>query len=94
MTKVIMNITSNRHDIFFDCENHAGDHDVCTIISTLCNVLVAHTLRLGAKPTEYKEGHVRIDLEYASQPTMEVFESVLMVFKEIEKNHPDTVKIY
>lgn len=94
MTKIILTITANRKDIFFDCLNHTGDHDVCTIISTLCNVLVAECLRLNTKPTIYEEGHVRIDLEYASAPTIEVFRAVEEVFKGVERNHPDIVKVY
>lgn len=94
MTKIMLRISENRHDIYFDCLNHAGDHDVCTIISTLCNVLVAECIRLGSKPSVYEEGHVHIDIEYATPQTVEVFKAVEMVFKEIEKNHPDIVKIY
>ncbi len=94
MTKVKMNITASHKDIFFDCLNHAGDHDVCTIVSTLCNVLVAECIRVDTRPTVYEEAHVRIDLDYVSPMTEAVFKDVYRVFEGLQENHPDMVKLY
>ena len=92
MTKVMMNI-DDISGIFFDCINHAEDHDACTIMSTLCNVLVAETFRLGKEPTIYNKGHVRIDLPY-SDKAFEVFAAVEEAMKQAASQHPDHIKIY
>ena len=92
MTKVIMNI-DEINGIFFDCINHAEDHDACTIMSTLCNVLVAECFRQDKEPTIYNKGHVRIDLPY-SEKTFEVFAAVAEAMRQAASQHPDHIKIY
>ena len=93
MTKVVFNYEKNG-DILFDCMNHADDHDVCTIISTLCNVLVEECFAVDSEPTVYNPGHVRIDLYEASYPTLEVFRVVEKQIQHVAKQNPDFVKIY
>lgn len=80
--------------IMYDCINHAGDHDVCTIVSTLTNVLVEATFAIGYEPTTYDEGHVRLDIPDADFVTMELFRIVLKQLKEVANQHPDYLKIY
>ena len=92
MTKVMINI-DDISGIFFDCINHADDHDACTIMSTLCNVLVAECFRQGKEPTIYNKGHVRIDLPYSDE-AFEVFAAVEEAMKQAAKQHPDHIKIY
>ena len=92
MTKVIMNI-DDISGIFFDCINHADDHDACTIVSTLCNVLVEECFRSGHEPTVYNKGHVRIDMPY-SEESFHVFRTVEAVMKQAARQHPDYIKIY
>ena len=77
-----------------NCQNHADDHDACTIMSTLCNVLVEATFMAGKEPTTYNEGHVRIDLYDADYPTLEVFRAVMGVIKQAAKQQPEFIKIY
>lgn len=93
MTKVIMHINKSG-DIMFDCQNHAEDHDACTIMSTLCNVLVEATFMASNEPTIYNPGHVRIDITNADYPTLEVFRTVMNVIKQAAAQHPDFIKIY
>lgn len=93
MTKTIFNY-SNNGDIMFDCINHAEDHDACTIMSTLCNVLVEASYRAGSEPTVYNKGHVRIDLYHADYPIAEVFRTVEAVMRHAEEQDPDHIRIY
>jgi len=93
MTKVIMDIHEDG-SIFFDCENHSDDYDVCTIVSTLCNVLVVASNRANFEPTEYKPGHVRIYIPKAEYPLIETFRAVEDTLKEVQKQNPKYVKIY
>ena len=79
--------------IMFDCDNHAGDHDVCTIISTQCNVLVEACFRADDEPTIYNRGHVRIDLIRPSYPIAEVFRTVEAQMRKVAKMHPEYVMI-
>lgn len=92
MTKVMMNI-DEISGIFFDCINHADDHDACTIMSTLCNVLVEACFRAEHEPTIYNPGHVRIDMPYTPE-TLETFRTVEAVMKQAAQQHPDFIKIY
>lgn len=92
MTKVMMNF-DEMSGIFFDCINHADDHDACTIVSTLCNVLVEACFRAGHEPTTYNPGHVRIDMP-STPETLEVFRTVQFVMTQAAEEHPDFIKIY
>ena len=92
MTKVMMSI-DDISGIFFDCQNHAEDHDACTIMSSLCNVLVAECFRKGKEPTIYNPGHVRIDMPY-SNDTFEVFAAVEEAMRQAAHQLPDHIKIY
>lgn len=93
MTKVMMHL-ENYNEIYFDCVNHSDDHDVCTIVSTLCNVLVMACNRARWKPSVYEEGHVMIDIPNASLGLQEVFYAVKNVFEEVAEQNPDNVKLY
>lgn len=93
MTKTIFNYSSNG-DIMFDCINHAEDHDACTIMSTLSNVLVEACIRAGSEPTIYNKGHVRIDLYKADSPTIETFKIVESVMRQAGEQHPDHIRVY
>ena len=94
MTKVIISMGDEGGAFFFDCENHAGDHDVCTIASTLCNVVVARCQERGYKIDEYLPGHVRITGDKCDEGTNTVMRTVLRVFEELQRQNPDFVKIY
>ena len=94
MTKAMLNIDPLNKSIMFDCSNHADDHDACTIMSTLSNVLVESCLRAGVYPTDYDSGHVRIDIEYADDKTIDTFETVFDVMKQAADQQPDHIRIY
>jgi len=78
-------------NISFDCVNHAGDWDVCTMITAYCNVLVAECLRHDVYPTVYEAGHIHIDFEYASDSTKEVFLSVWDAIKATAEEYPEHI---
>ena len=94
MTKVIMNFDEDG-SIMFDCLNHSGDYDVCTIASTLTNVLVEAVFDIGREPTTYNPGHVRIDVPamYAHK-VRDTFRIVKKVFDRVQKQYPENIKIY
>lgn len=92
MTKVLMNI-DELNGIMYDCLNHSDDYDVCTIMSTLSNVLVEAALRAGYEPKEYQKGHVRIDIPAGTSVT-ETFRAVEGVIHQVAEQHPEYIKIY
>ena len=92
MTKVIMNIKGG--SIMYDCLNHAGDHDACTVMATLSNVLVEAADRIGVEATIYNPGHVRVDIPDASAETIEVFEAVKEVIRHAAVRYPEHIKVY
>ena len=92
MTKVMINI-DELSGIMYDCLNHSDDYDVCTIMSTLSNVLVEAALRAGYEPKEYKPGHVRIDIPAGIEAT-ETFRTVEAVIHQVAEQHPEYIKIY
>lgn len=94
MTKAIMDADPLQRTIMFDCQNHADDHDACTIISTLCNVLVEATFMAGYEPTVYNKGHVRIDIPCADDKTLHLFDAVWNVMRQAADQQSDYIKLY
>lgn len=94
MTKVMMNIDKLNKSIMYDCMNHADDHDACTIMSTLSNVLVEECFRSDHEPTTYNPGHVRIDIEGADDKTIHTFETVYAIMKQAARQQPEHIRIY
>lgn len=92
MTKVFMNI-DEISGMYYECMNHAGDHDVCTIVSTLSNVIAEECFIEGHEPTIYNKGHVRVDMPY-SKEAYTVFRAVEGVMNQVARQHPDHIKIY
>lgn len=82
-------ISVHRDSVFLDCVNHAGDYDVCTIISTLCRVLALQT-----EPTVYEPGHVKIIDDHASEETKAVFRAVERTMRDAAEAHPEHITIY
>lgn len=93
-TKVIINVGEDGGAFFFDCENHSGDHDVCTIASTLCNVVVARCLERGYKIDAYEPGHVRIAGDHCDEQTSTILRTVLSVFEQVQEQTPRLLKVY
>ena len=94
MTKAIMDADHLSRTIMFDCRNHADDHDACTIMATLCNVLVEAAMKTGTMPSTYKPGHVRIDIDCADDRTLYLYETVWAVMKQAADQQPDYIKLY
>ncbi len=93
MTKVMINVGKDG-SFFFDCENHSEDHDVCTIASTLCNVVVAGCIEKGHKIDEYKPGHVHITGDECDKETSAILRTVLSVFEQVQEQNPESIKVY
>ena len=93
MTKVLMNadVVSG---VYYDCFNHADDHDACTIMSTLSGVLALECFEAGYEPTVYNEGHVRIDMPSVDEKTVHVFQVVYKAIQQAARQYPDNIKIY
>lgn len=94
MTKAIMDADPLQRTIMFDCTNHADDHDACTIMSTLCNVLVEATFMIGGEPTIYDKGHVRIDISNADDATLHLFGAVWNVMGQASNQMQDYIRLY
>ena len=92
MTNVIMYIDPV-NGIMYDCLNHSGNETVCTIMSTLTNVLVEAAERAGKDPTVYMPGHVRIDLPPGTNAE-ETFRTVQAVIQQAAEQHPEHIRIY
>jgi hypothetical protein len=93
MTRVLCTIKP--HGIYFDCENHSNDNEMCARVSTLCNVLVVAAMENGTRPQVYKDGHVLIDIP--GEPSKELesaFAYVYKVFAVLEDQFPDGIKLY
>ena len=92
MTKVMMNI-DEISGMYYEVIEHSDDHDVCTIISTLSNVIVEECFVEGHEPTIYNSGHVRVDMPY-SKEAYTVFRAVEGVLHQVARQNPECVKIY
>ena len=92
MTKIIFNVTDK--SVYVDCLQHADNHDVCTIISTLMNVLTAECMRQGKSPAAYEPGHVLIDATFDDISAIEVFNAVYQVLSVVADEHPEHVRLY
>lgn len=77
---------------FMDVKGHAGDHDVCTAISTITNMVVA-ALPEGVEPDIYEEGHVMVKRDVAERRVIEVTAVAEKMFKELEEQHPGCLKV-
>ena len=94
MTKVIINTGEDGRSFFFDCENHSGDHDVCTVASTLCNVVVSRCQEKGYRIDDYRPGHVCAHGDHCDESTSAILRTVLHVFEELQEQNAGLIKIY
>lgn len=93
MTKVMLTKQPDG-TIFFDCLNHCKDRDVCTIISTLCNVIVHAAMKCGVEPTVYEPGHVNVVVDFPPLTLEETIHTVMDLIEVVRDDHPDLIKIY
>lgn len=93
MTTVQCSIEQNT--IFFECVEHSGDHDTCTICSTLCNVLVCAVQANGIEPEVYESGHVVIHVKpyrlskVVFDQVKTVFMAVMNTFRALQESSPN-----
>lgn len=79
--------------IYFDCENHAGDREVCLQISAICNLLVCECLRYDIQPVQYKEGRVHLEIQHATESQREVFYAAEDMFKVLADRYPGNLRL-
>lgn len=90
MTRVT--ISHRWPSVFVDVDGHAGDHDVCTIISTVCNMIVM-ALPENVEPEIYSDGRVRIIRDAAERKLIDVVMTAEDVFRELQDRYPDCIKV-
>ena len=83
MTNITMSIGVG-NNLFYDAEYHAGEHDACTIISTVSSMLIAEAERCGIKPAVLKKGHCRIGIPDAKPEAVEEPETKQETTEEAE----------
>ena len=79
--------------IYFDCENHAGDREVCLQISAICNLLVCECLRHNIQPVQYKEGRVHLEIQHATENQREVFLAAEDMLKVLADRYPGNLRL-
>ena len=79
--------------IYFDCENHAGDREVCLQISAICNLLVCECLRHNIHPVQYKEGRVHLEVQHATENQREVFRAAEDMLKVLADRYPGNLRL-
>lgn len=89
MTKILISIY--RTSCYYEAQGHAGDHDVCTIISTLEGVLTT-----TQKPRVYDQetGHCQIVIDEATDEQKHIFKAVRDVMQQVAEQYPDCIKMY
>lgn len=94
MTKVILDIKRDDGPVWFDCQGHAGDREVCGMVSTLLNFLVVYMEERGEEPVIYEKGHLRFDIEYSNMQINRVFQAVIKTLQALQKEYPERLKVY
>lgn len=73
--------------VYYECKNHAGDHDLCTIISTISNMIVS-ALPEGVMPDKYESGHVLIQRVMPERQLLEVVKTAEKVLRGLAEDNP------
>lgn len=93
MTKILLIVNEELANIYCEVLDHSEDHDTCTIVSTLTNVMIAEAMRAGVEP-RLNGPSVKIIIDDADEKTLEVFQVVKQVLKEAEKQNKRHMKMY
>ena len=93
MTEVRLNIVREDGPLWFDERGHAGDREVCGMISTLLNFLVVYMDERGFEPNVYSDGHVQYDIYMSNMHVNRVFRSVVKTLEALELQYPDNIKV-
>jgi uncharacterized protein YsxB (DUF464 family) len=93
MTEVRLEITREDGPLWFDCIGHAGDREVCGMISTLLNFLVVYMAGEGKCPSIYEPGHLQFEEYMSNKRINDVFKAVVTTLSELSVHYPDNLKI-
>ena len=93
MTEVRLSITREDGPLWFDCRGHAGDREVCGMISTLLNFLVIYMQEEGITPTVYEKGHLQFDVYMSNLHINKVFRRAVKTLGMLELQYPDNIKV-
>lgn len=93
MTKVKINMDSHMN-IYFDVYQHAGSKDVCIMASTVCNMVIVACRSRNIRPVKDEDGHLTYIIDFADDSLVEVISDAEEVFREIERQFPDQLKLY
>lgn len=94
MTEVRMTITREDGPLWFDCRGHAGDREVCGMISTVLNFLVIYMSDQGIVPKIYDKGHLQFEIYASNLHINRVFRAVETTLKQLEIYYPENIKVY
>lgn len=94
MTTVRLDITREDGPLWFDVKDHAGDREVCGMISSVLNFLVIYMSELGETPKIYDKGHLQFDLYTTNTHINRVFRAVETTLKSLEIHYPEHIKVY
>ena len=92
MTRVLISIV--KRDVYVEIENHAGDREVCGIISAYTNMLVAICRENRIEPETYESGHVKIYISDAHKSLVRVFIAAKKLFEATAEAYPEHIKVY
>lgn len=93
MTEIRLEITNEDGPLRFDSIGHAGDREVCGMISTLLNFLVIYMQGLGITPTIYEKGHLQFEIYVSNSHINKVFRDAVKTLEALEIHHPDNIKV-
>lgn len=91
MTQVTISI--DRDTCYLDILEHAGNHDVCTIVSTVANVILMHYPN-DFEPEIWQPGHVRIMDCHANEETKAVFRAAKKTLQGLALQEPGYIVVY
>lgn len=94
MTTIQLDITREDGPLWFDAKEHAGDREVCGMISTLLNFLVVYMAGHGIAPTVYEKGHLQFDVYVSNMHINRVFRAVVTTLQSLAYQYPDNIKIF
>lgn len=94
MTTVRLDITREDGPLWFDAKDHAGDREVCGMISTVLNFLVIYMSELGVAPKIYDKGHLQFEVYVSNVHINRVFRAVETTLKQLETHYPEHIKVY
>lgn len=75
--------------IIYKCEEHAGNREVCLMVSTISNLLICECLAHSIQPIEYGLGIVHLEIKHPTDAQKEVFTAAFYMLDAISKSFPE-----